>query len=71
MQEFKFLTKTMPIPHEPDHVPPTNEIQFLWPKGVGPTEMRGFKATDIRKSKLRLGCGSDKFGCGYEEVGTV
>lgn len=35
------FTKTMPEPHRPDHLPPINEIQFRWPKGVGPTEIFG------------------------------
>lgn len=59
-----FLTKTMPVPHVPDQLPPSKDIQFLWPNGVGPTVILGFKLTDIRKSKLKLGCGSDKLGCG-------
>ena len=45
---------TIPEAQEPDHVPPVNEIQFLWPNGVGPTDTRGWRATDIRKSRLRL-----------------
>jgi hypothetical protein len=54
----------MPDPQDPDQVPPVNEIQFLCPRGVGPTEMRGLSVTDMRKSWLRLGCGSERLGCG-------
>lgn len=49
------LTKTVPDPQLPDHEPPVNDIQFLCPKGVGPTEIFGFNVTDIRKSRSRLG----------------
>jgi hypothetical protein len=45
---------TIPEPHDPDHVPPVKEIQFLCPNGVAPTETRGCSPTDIRKSRLRL-----------------
>jgi hypothetical protein len=49
------LTNTIPDPQDPDHVPPVKEIQFRCPRGVGPTEMRGLRLTDIRKSKLKEG----------------
>ena len=45
---------TIPDPQEPDQVPPVKDIQFLCPNGVGPTDTRGWSATDIRKSRLRL-----------------
>ena len=45
---------TSPDPQDPDQLPPVNEIQFLCPNGVGPTETRGSSVTDILKSRLRL-----------------
>jgi hypothetical protein len=48
-------TKTIPDPQDPDHAPPVKEIQFRCPRGVGPTEMRGLRVTDIRKSRLSEG----------------
>lgn len=55
-------TKTIPDPQDPDQLPPVKEIQFRWPNGVGPTEILGFKVTDIRKSRVRLGWGSERSG---------
>ena len=45
---------TTPEPHDPDHVPPVKEIQFLCPNGVAPMETRVCSSTDIRKSRFRL-----------------
>jgi hypothetical protein len=54
-KDRRVLTKTIPDPQHPDHVPPVNDIQFLCPKGVGPTDIFGFNVTAMRKSRVRLG----------------
>jgi hypothetical protein len=55
VESMRRLTKTIPDPQDPDHMPPVKEIQFRCPRGVGPTEMRGLSVTDMRKSRLRVG----------------
>lgn len=56
------LTRTIPDPHVPNHLPPVNDIQFRCPNGVGPTLILGFNVTDIRKSWVNAGCGRERSG---------
>jgi hypothetical protein len=56
---YQALTNTVPDPKDPDQKPPAKETQFLLPKGVSPTEIRGLTDTDMRKSCVSIGGGRE------------
>ena len=58
------LTRTRPVPNEPDQEPPLKEIHFRSPNGVLPTDIRGLSFTDMRKSCVRSGGGRSSVGWG-------
>lgn len=57
-------TRTVPEPNDAAQEPPTKEIQFLWPRGVMPTDTRGFNVTAMRKSIFKDGVGRMRPGWG-------